>query len=213
LPDLATLVLLIPPILAALTIHEFAHGWAAWKLGDPTAYQQGRLTLNPLAHLDPIGTVMLFLFHFGWAKPVPVNPFNLRRPKTDMIWVALAGPVSNVLLAAIVGILIEPLMNAGLIEPFGVFYRMMTLAVFINLMLAVFNLLPIPPLDGSKVVAGLLPYEYQAGWARFEMVGPFVLIGLILIGQLTGVSIFGATIFPVADALYRAFTGGLPVII
>jgi len=211
LPDLATILLLVPPILAALTFHEYAHGWVAYKLGDPTAKIAGRLTLNPLAHLDPVGAIMLFLFYFGWAKPVPVNPYNLRSPKTDMIWVSLAGPGANILLAAILAVIIKPLLNYGLIDLFGIMYKMLTLAVFINLMLAFFNLLPVPPLDGSKVVAGLLPDHCLKWWGYFEMSGPFVLISLIILGRLTGVSVFGSTIFPLANGLYVLFTGGLPV--
>lgn len=211
MPDLTTLLLLVPPILAALTVHEFAHGWAAWRLGDPTARIAGRLTLNPLAHLDPIGTVMLFLFYFGWAKPVPVNPYNLRHPKTDMIWVSLAGPASNILLAAILGYIIHPLLVWDVIDPFGVIYQMLTLGVFINLMLAFFNLLPIPPLDGSKVVAGLLPNRHLIWWEQIERYGFLIIIGIILLGRFAGISIFGSTIFPLAQWFYSQFTGGLPV--
>ncbi len=213
MPDLRTIILLIPPILAALTIHEFAHGYIAWRLGDPTAKMQGRLTLNPIAHLDPIGTLMLFIFYFGWAKPVPVNPHYFRHPRTDMIWVALAGPASNVVLAFLLGVVLQALLQFNLIEPYGAFYSMMTIGVFINLMLAFFNLLPIPPLDGSKVVAGLLPIEYLDFWERFERVGPFVLLGLILAGRLLHISIFGSTIYPISQYLYRLFTGGAPFII
>ncbi len=211
MPGLATFLLLIPPILAALTVHEYAHGWAAYKLGDPTAKIAGRLTFNPLAHMDFLGTLMLFLFYFGWAKPVPVNPYNLRNPKSDMIWVSLAGPGANIALAAIVGVTIKPLVSLGLIDFLGVIYHILTLAVFINLMLAIFNLIPIPPLDGSKVVAGLLPYRYMRWWGYIEMSGPFILIGLILAGRLLGISIFGSTILPLADRLYNLFTGGLPL--
>ena len=212
MPDLSTIILLIPPILAALTIHEFAHGYVAWRLGDPTAKMQGRLTLNPLAHLDPIGTLLLFLFYFGWAKPVPVNPHYFRHPRTDMIWVALAGPISNVIFALVLGLAFRPLMNYGLIEPYGLFYKMITLGVFLNLMLAFFNLLPIPPLDGSKVVSGLLPIQYLDAWEKFERVGPFVLLAVILFGRFFHFSIFGSTIYPISQYLYRLFTGGAPLL-
>ena len=212
MPDLATIVLMIPPILAALTIHEFAHGYVAWKLGDPTARMEGRLTLNPLAHLDPIGTILLFLFYFGWAKPVPVNPFYFRRPRTDMIWVALAGPASNVVLAFLLGGTLRSLLDYNLIEPYGLAYRMLTISVFLNLMLAFFNLLPIPPLDGSKVVAGIIPLQYLGMWERIERVGPFILLGVIILGRLTHIPIFGSTIYPVSRFLYRLFTGGAPLL-
>jgi len=211
-PDLRSIILLIPPILAALTIHEFAHGYIAWRLGDPTARMQGRLTLNPMAHLDPIGTLLLFLFYFGWAKPVPVNPTYFRHPRTDMIWVAIAGPASNIMLAFVLGLFIQPLIQYNLIEPFGAFYQMITIGVFINLMLAFFNLLPIPPLDGSKVVGGLLPVEYLDAWERFERVGPWVLLGVILLGRFMPFSIFGSTIYPISQFLYRLFTNGAPLL-
>ena len=212
MPDLRSIILLIPPILAALTIHEFAHGYIAWRLGDPTARMQGRLTLNPMAHLDPIGTLLLFLFYFGWAKPVPVNPTYFRHPRTDMIWVAIAGPASNIMLAFVLGLFIQLLIQYNLIEPFGAFYQMITIGVFINLMLAFFNLLPIPPLDGSKVVGGLLPVEYLDAWERFERVGPWVLLGVILLGRFMPFSIFGSTIYPISQFLYRLFTNGAPLL-
>lgn len=212
MPDFKTIILLIPPILAALTVHEYAHGWVAYRLGDPTAKDQGRLTLNPLAHLDPIGTILLFIAFFGWAKPVPVNPYNFRRPRQDMIWVALAGPGSNVLLAMAIGAIFQPLLNQGFIEPYGITYTMLTLAVFLNLMLAFFNLLPIPPLDGSKVVGGLLPVRYLGMWAGVERVGPLLLLAIIILGRVGHFSIFGSTIYPVAERLYVWFTGGAPIV-
>jgi len=207
----AKIALLIPPILAALTVHEYAHGLAAWRLGDPTARRAGRLTLNPLAHLDPIGTLMLFLFYFGWARPVPVNPSYFRNPRRDMIWVALAGPGANIILAMVLGAVLQFLLKNGIIATFGVAYLMLGFTIFINLMLAFFNLIPIPPLDGSKVVGGLLPQEYLAWWESFERVGFLVLIGLILLGRFTGISLFGSTILPLSNALYRMFTGGAPL--
>jgi len=211
MPDLATLVLLIPSVLAALTVHEYAHGWVAYQLGDPTAKMMGRLTLNPLAHLDPIGTILLIVAFFGWAKPVPVNPLNFRNPRRDMIWVALAGPVSNVILAALIGFSLQPLIEYRIMEPFGPIYQMMTLAVFINLMLALFNLLPIPPLDGSKVIAGLIPVQYLGMWLNFERIGPMLLLGVIIVASVAHIPIFQSTIMPVADLLYTLFTGGAPM--
>jgi Zn-dependent protease len=203
---------LAPGILAALTVHEFSHGWMAYKLGDNTAKDMGRLTLNPLAHLDPIGTIMLFLVHFGWAKPVPVNPYNFRGDiRKGMVKVALAGPVSNVIFAAVQGVIFQFMFRSGMIE-FGTFgYRMFTLAIFINLMLAFFNMIPIPPLDGSKVVAGLLPPDYLPMWDAFERKGSMILMGLILVSYLLHIPIFGSTIFPIANFFYQMFAGGAPL--
>lgn len=208
-----TLLLLAVPILMALTIHEFAHGWTAWRLGDPTPRVMGRLTLNPFAHLDPIGTIMLFLFYFGWAKPVPVNLWYFRRPLRDMAIVAAAGPVSNVLLAAVLGWGTQWLINADLLEPYGVFYRMLTLGVFINLMLAFFNLLPIPPLDGAKVVSGVLPSRWGWAWAGLERWGAFLLLGVILVSHLVRFPLFGMVVRPPAEYLYALFTGGMPLVL
>ncbi len=207
----AKIVLFAPAILAALTVHEYAHGLVAWRLGDPTAKRLGRLTLNPLAHLDPIGTLMLFIFYIGWAKPVPVNPAYFHNPRRYMVWVALAGPGANIILALILGILLQFLLSAGLIVPFGISYTMLGFTIFINLMLAFFNLIPIPPLDGSRVVGGLLPPQYLRGWEAFERVGWVVLIGIILLGRVTGLHLFGSTIFPLSNAFYRIFTGGAPL--
>jgi len=204
-------ILFIPGILAALTVHEYAHGWVAFRLGDPTAKLLGRLTLNPIPHLDPIGTILLFLVHFGWAKPVPVNPHNFENPRRGMVWVALAGPAANVLLAALGGAALQLAANNGWLMPFGILYRMLAFTIFINLMLAFFNLVPIPPLDGAKVVEGFLPVRYLPGWAAFERMGWLLLIGVILLGRLTGVSIFGVTILPISALLFNLFTGGAPV--
>jgi len=210
--NFANFILFLPPILAALTVHEYAHGWAAWKLGDSTAKQMGRLTLNPLAHLDPIGTILLFLVHFGWAKPVPVNPHNLRHPQRDMVWVSLAGPGANVLLALISGLALRFFIEYDLIPAYGPVYLMLSFTVFINLMLAIFNLVPIPPLDGSKVVAGFLPRSLLGAWEEFEKVGWLVLIGVILLGRFTGFSLFDSTIMPISATLYNLFTGGAPAL-
>ncbi len=210
MPDIKTILLIFPPILAALTVHEFAHGWTAWKFGDPTAKDQGRLTLNPLAHLDPVGTLLLLLVHFGWAKPVPVDPRYFSNPRRDMLWVALAGPAANVVLAFVTGIVLQFLLRTGLLPSVGYLYVILVFTVFINLMLAIFNLLPIPPLDGSRIVAGLLPYKYLRQWYSFERVGGYVLMGIIFIGWFTNIRIFGSTIYPLAKLFYNLFTGGAP---
>ena len=174
-PSIQELAINIPVFLLALTIHEFAHGWVADWLGDRTARLQGRLTLNPLAHLDPIGTLAIILIGFGWAKPVPVDYRYLRNPRRDMMIIAISGPASNLLLAvAIMGVLqLFPWHLVGadakwLVEPVSLMLRT---GVWVNVVLAVFNLVPIPPLDGSRVVSGLLPLRQALVYDRLERYG------------------------------------------
>ncbi len=209
--DPQTIMLLVPVILLALTVHEYSHGLIAYQLGDPTAKQAGRLTLNPISHLDPIGTLMLFLVHFGWAKPVPVDPRYFTNPKRDLLWVAIAGPASNMILAFISGLVIRFIsINPG---PFmasfagQAFITMMYLSLQINLALAVFNLLPIPPLDGSKILFGLLPPRYEHLAYNLERYGPGILFGLIIFGMLTGISILWAFIGPFVGFFTTLFAG------
>ena len=196
----------MPPILIALTFHEYAHGMMAYRLGDPTAKRAGRLTLNPLSHLDLIGTLALLLVHFGWAKPVPVNPAYLSNPRRDMIWISLAGPGANIVLAFILGVIQQFLIGQGIIGHHSIPHLMLSFSVFINLMLAFFNLMPLPPLDGSKVVGGLIPMQYLRIWETFERFGGFIIIALFLIGSVTGISIF-KPIFKLSAIVYTAFTG------
>ncbi len=206
-----TFALLVPVILFALTVHEYAHGMVAYRLGDPTAKHAGRLTLNPLSHLDPIGTVMLFLVHFGWAKPVPVDPRYFANPKRDMLWVALAGPAANMGLALLSGLVIRIASSnpsAFMSSALGPsFFTMMVLSLQINLALAVFNLLPVPPLDGSKIMYGLLPPQYDHLAYNLERYGPMVLFGLVMMGMLTGYSILWALIGPFVRFFAFLFAG------
>jgi Zn-dependent protease len=181
----------LPAILAALTFHEYAHGWVANKLGDSTARLAGRLTFNPLAHLDPIGTLALIFSPVGWAKPVPVNFNNLRHPRRDMVWVAAAGPGANLVLAAVSawslrlfeggGAIVESSWLAGLATPI---YLMLQVSVVINVALAIFNLLPLPPLDGGRIVSGLLPPRQAASYGRLERYGFVILLVLIFSGAV-----------------------------
>ena len=204
------LLLSVPPILLALSFHEYAHGWMAYRLGDPTAKHEGRLTMNPLAHLDPLGTMMIIIVHFGWAKPVPVNPMNLRDPKKDMLWIALAGPVSNVIMAAGLGLILRIMIGMGMRVDgsfLGYFQYMLYFAVMINLVLAIFNMIPIPPLDGSKILFGLLPTEYEESFLRFQQFGPMVLLGLVVINSYFGIPIFSVLITPFVSVFSSLFVG------
>lgn len=207
------LVLLLPPLLFALTVHEAAHGIAALKLGDPTAKLLGRISLNPLVHLDPLGTLIFLLPpHIGWAKPVPVDVRYLRNPRRDMMWIALAGPASNVLLALLFGTLLRvleavPHQITSLAEMAA--YRMVLWSVVLNLSLAVFNLIPIFPLDGSRILTGLLSPTAAARYQSLEPVGPFLLLGIIMLGSFSGVSVIGALVRPVVVHVGGLFTGGL----
>ena len=209
--DPKSIILLIPVILFALSVHEYSHGMVAYRLGDPTAKYAGRLTLNPLSHLDPMGTIMIFLVGFGWAKPVPVDPSYFANPKRDMLWVALAGPAANMVLALLSGLVIRFISvnpEPFLANTFGPsFITMMYRSLHINLMLAVFNLLPIPPLDGSKILYGVLPPEYEHIAYNLERYGPSVLFGLIIFGMFTGVSIFWIFIGPFVGFFSGLFAG------
>lgn len=179
------------PVLAAIVFHEVAHGWVAFRLGDPTAARMGRLTLNPISHIDLFGTVLLPLlliivgapFLFGYAKPVPVNFYNLNHPKRDMVWVALAGPATNILLAAISVYLLKFVLSAGGSLPAFVITPLTLMAqssVNMNVMLAAFNLLPIPPLDGGRVLVGMAPEPYSSTIARIEPYGFLILVLLLM---------------------------------
>ena len=209
--DPVGLILLLPPLLFALTFHEASHGWMALRLGDPTAKLLGRLTLNPLAHLDPLGTLIFIIPpHIGWAKPVPVDVRYLKHPRRDMMWIALAGPVSNVILAFVFGMILRGLSGHDFSSPAArALVNMVAWSVVLNLSLAAFNLIPIFPLDGSKVLTGLLSPMAAARFQQLEPVGPMLLLGLILIGSLSGVSVIGRIISPFTSTLGSLFTGGI----
>ncbi|MCP4685360.1 MAG: site-2 protease family protein [bacterium] len=170
-----------PVILFSLTVHEFCHAWSAHKFGDDTARRMGRMTLNPLAHLELFGTLVMVMsqFTFGWAKPVPVNLSNVRNPRTADIWVSAAGPLSNIGLAIIAGLIYQIVGTSGLSgqQPLT---QILTAGVYINITLAVFNMIPVFPLDGSHILRNLLPPQGRIAMAKFDRFAPIVLILLIV---------------------------------
>lgn len=208
---LLEILLIGPPILFAITIHEFAHGFIADKLGDPTPGFAGRLTLNPLAHLDPIGTLMFFIAHIGWAKPVPINPNNFQNPKKDMLWVALAGPLSNLICAFVFGMCLRGMLFFGAPPLFSTHLSLIVsiiqILVAFNIVLAVFNTIPIFPLDGYRILTGLLPSRLSYEFSQAARYGPLILLSLILIGQITNFPILWLLIGPVVIFLNFLFTG------
>ena len=180
------------PVLFAITVHEAAHGYAARYFGDNTAWKMGRVTLNPLAHVDPMGTILMPLllyfatsgaFLFGYAKPVPVRFGNLRNPKRDMVWVALAGPAANLAQALLWGALLYVLHGAGVTEVF--FMKMCQGGVLVNIVMFAFNLFPLPPLDGGRIVVGLLPYKQAMAFSRVEPYGFFIVMALVVSGLVS----------------------------
>ncbi|QIQ85515.1 site-2 protease family protein [Erythrobacter sp.] len=214
--DTVTLIaLLIPCLVVAIVFHEVAHGYVAKLLGDTTAAERGRLTLNPLRHVDPVGTLLvpgaLLLAGapaFGWAKPVPVNQFRLRNPRYGMMAVAIAGPASNFVLATLGAILIGVLSavnGANILEGPSVVGAALSMFLLINIFLGLFNLLPIPPFDGSHIVGGLLPDRLRFHWARLQRVGIFLLIGVIAYSWLFGTGWLLALLGPPLDIAWGFF--------
>ncbi len=184
-----TIAIYALPVLFAITVHEAAHGYAARHFGDNTAWKMGRVTLNPIPHIDPMGTILMPLllyfatsgaFLFGYAKPVPVRFGNLRYPKRDMVWVALAGPAANLAMALIWGALFYVLHAAGVTEIF--FLKMCQGGVTVNVVMFAFNLFPLPPLDGGRIVVGLLPLKQAMAFSRIEPYGFFIVLALVVTG-------------------------------
>ncbi len=180
-------LLLAPPFLLAITFHEFAHGYVALRFGDPTARDAGRLTMNPLRHLDPIGVLAFFIVKIGWAKPVPVDAARLKNPARDMLYVSLAGPAANLILAAASVVVLKTLALCAAFLPYSFVYPAVNMAaasVWINVVLAIFNLVPIPPLDGSEILMRILPHELARGYARIAPFGFIILLVLFYTGIL-----------------------------
>jgi Zn-dependent protease len=184
------IILLAVPVLFSITFHEVSHGYAAYMKGDPTAKAAGRLTLNPIKHIDPVGLLVLFITRMiGWAKPVPVDPRYFKNPRKDMMWVSLAGPASNFFLAfvfALVNKVVPPVSSASFLYPLALMIQLM---VTINVGLAVFNLIPIPPLDGGHILQGLLPYEAARSYAKIEPYG-FIILLVLIFTRVVNIVIF-----------------------
>jgi len=215
LPSIESLVIVVAVAILAITFHEAAHGYVAWKLGDPTAHQQGRVSFNPIRHIDPFGTVVLPLILFiasgwilGWAKPVPVNPSRLKSPRRDMVFVAAAGPGINLALAVVSAALLA-LIGGTNAEP-EFLRKLLTFSIYFNVLIGVFNLIPIPPLDGGRIAVGVLPGSLAYPLARLEPYGMWIVIGVLLIVPLvtyqlgSEINLFTALIQPVVNAIIGA---------
>ena len=202
--DSQIIVLLIPALVFSLSFHEFAHAWMAYRLGDSTAARMGRLTLNPMAHLDPIGSLALLLMGFGWAKPVPVDPRYLKNPRQDMVKVAAAGPISNIILAIIAAFVLRLLFDTDLlsnsVKTFFIIFMQ------INITLAVFNLLPVSPLDGSQILSPFLEKQFgpDTVW-KMQVYGPRVLFIIIIISMVTDIHIFSFIITTIFNLFILIF--------
>jgi Zn-dependent protease len=204
MPNLEYIILFrIPNLLIALTLHEFCHAYMAYRCGDPTAKYLGRITLNPLAHLDPIGAICLLFAPIGWAKPVPVNPYNFRHPSRDDILVSLAGPFANIAIAIVMGSILRLVINLHIPIPI-ILYRFLEIGILMNIGLALFNLIPIYPLDGHHVLREMLPsYKAKEKYEAFNKFAPFLLLILVVGAPELFWKVFG----PPLSFLFWLFTG------
>ncbi len=200
--NILSLIIYAICLIIAITIHEFSHALTADRLGDPTPRSQGRLTLNPLKHLDPIGTIMIFLVHFGWGKPVPIDPYNLKNPKKDEMLISLAGPASNLIFAALLSLIVR-FIPLGLLATF-----LLSTAIQFNVLLAVFNLIPIPPLDGSKILLNLLPTSISEQWQEaFNQYGFILLIAFLFIPISNGATLVNIIVTPIMGFITHLLLG------
>lgn len=188
-------------IVYAITIHEFSHAYVSYREGDHTAADLGRLTLNPLKHLDPIGFIVLLIAGFGWGRPVPFNPYNLRHQKWGPVFIALAGPASNLISFVVFGFLLKLLLMNNVIGTDNLLAAFLLVMVEINFILAIFNLLPFPPLDGSKLLYAVVPYRYQDSVRRLELYGPWILLIFVVFGG----SLFSGLIGSLYNLAIRIF--------
>ena len=207
LDQIAEWIVKIPVLLFAITVHEYAHGRVALSLGDPTAKIAGRITFNPISHLDPFGAICLFLFNFGWAKPVPINPRYFLNPRMGNLWVSLAGPLANLSVALVMGVLVR-----FFLFPSELYLTVLVTMLLMNIGLGLFNLLPVPPLDGSHVLESLLPHHALVTYSRITRYAPIALLGIFLadrflhlriFSRLLGYPIFYVAHFFAGDNLFR----------
>lgn len=204
-PKIIEFLLFIVGLIIAITIHEASHAALSWHLGDPTAKLQGRLTLNPLAHLDPLGTLMILVVRFGWGKPVPFDPFNLKNPRRDGAIISLAGPAANIITALVFTI---PIWVGFLTNNFQLFAigKLLVPIVFLNLALGIFNLIPVHPLDGFKVLGGILPKNWYEDFQQMERYGILILIFLLI--PFAGVSIIATILGPILNSILSLILPG-----
>jgi len=200
--NIAEWIVRIPVLLFAITIHEYAHGRAALWLGDPTAKNMGRLSFNPLPHIDPFGAICLFLFNFGWAKPVPVDPRYFRNIRKGIIFMSLCGPLANLSAAFLAGLMIR-----FLFLPFEVYLKALVYLILMNIGLGLFNLLPLPPLDGSHVLENLLPPKAARKYEEIGRYGPILLIGIILLDNFARTGILNRILITPMFYLAHLFAG------
>ncbi|VBB44336.1 site-2 protease family protein [Desulfatiglans anilini] len=200
--DITTLIIKIPVLLFALTIHEYAHGRVALAMGDPTALRAGRLTMNPIRHIDPFGAICLFLFNFGWARPVPIDPRYFKDYRRATIYVSVAGPLANLCAALAAGLLVR-----YTLMPWDLYRQVLLYLLLMNIGLGLFNLIPIPPLDGSHILENLLPRRAAIGYQSLRRYGPLLLIGIILLDNFAHTGIISFILLKPMFHLAHLFAG------